>query len=759
MPRQTSQYPFLFAALPCTTSSSSSTSLMSLQQQSFGSITSSNISIASYSSSNTTIDDGDQLFYNLSRESNKSNIDLTRTFHPYPTLNSNFCCSTLNISQYNTCGYSPKSARTNTSSSLDLVPSQICSDNVNHAFGSLSSPYPVSFVSASSSSLPLAASVNTPITTPATTTTKALASASSTSLAYRRRSSVIPINQHQQSKALKSDHSLPSAAPILTASQVPSCSLRTLLLPSPATLSQLPSRKRASSAIPPLNTKALPKTASLSPSFLSSKSATMSATSPSSASCLSLSGGMTYSEVSSASGSAPPTPTHSRPFVSMAITELVISEAQFLTAIDRAAGALNQAADVSLAAGLKPSSTIRSLMERWSEMIQMHAKFHNDVLATNEDLLETAGLINSLLVMLEPILIEHGRDLYASLKKLIRRDQNSERTLAEWESDLRQPFEHLSTYVEWLQHIDPESKFCKDYQAHLSGLIYKIKMVTEANQHPRNMLRRISTIARGVINKRRSSVQLLNQSPSPASSSNPHTPVIPITYSSASSTESCDSIEIKERTSQSLGRRTVSQQLEDTVRALAIQDGEISMESTSTLVSNVRDLPQVLQLETQHRCPQLDVQEPTTPIAATFLASPVMADSTVKQSHQASAISELRSVGTLAVAEISSLPASSSVSVCSRPSSCAETLFDRCDTLQQSSLERQKSVTEREAKKATLRVGASESIQARAENLQSPGDNKRRLSAENKKRTSARSGADKPPVKSLISFWEQTLEA
>ncbi|KAF9576483.1 hypothetical protein EC968_007961 [Mortierella alpina] len=459
----------------------------------------------------------------------------------------------------------------------------------------------------------------------------------------------------------------------------------------------------------------------------------MSATSPSSAGCLSAAGGKTYSEVSSSCGSTPSTPTtHALPFASMSITELVISEAHYLAGINRVANALSQADDRSLAAGLKDSATIRSLMERWSDLIELHTKFHDDIVTVNEDLRETAGLLNGLLVTLEPILIEHGRDLATSLKKLVRRDQNSEHKFAEWDNALRLPLEHLSTYEEWLLRIDPESKFCKDYSSHLNGLIYRVKTVTEANQHPRSVLRRLSTMARGVISKRRSSVQLLGPSFSPSCPQTPITPTTPLT------SKSCDNVVTNKRKSQSAERRcTAAQQMEEAVLALALAE--------TTVDDKEKDLPQVPPTSIEADA----ILEPTTPIADTFIASPMM--SAAIQLPSETSIAGLTSSGTLAVAKASAV-SSPAVPALIKTSPTAE-------ELKQSSLERERFISEKEARKATLRLGASESIQARAENLQSPSYKPRRQSAESQKRGSpTRTEVEKPPVRSLISFWEQVSD-
>ncbi|KAG0214882.1 hypothetical protein BGX33_001724 [Mortierella sp. NVP41] len=509
----------------------------------------------------------------------------------------------------------------------------------------------------------------------------------------------------------------------------------------------------------------------------------MSSTSPSSAGSESLAFGNTYSDISSTTGSIPSSPTRSSPFAAMAITELVISEAHYLTSINRIGNALNKASEADTAAGRKESSTLRCVSDRWAEMTRMHTKFHDDVVAVNDNLRETAGLLNDLLVTLEPVLMDHCRDLSISLKKLIRRDQNSEHTAAEWESALRQPLDHLATYEEWLLRIDPQQNFCKDYISHLQGLIYKFKMVSDSNQHPRNMLRRLSTMARDVI-KRRSSVQLLTQGTSAISIAIPESPTSPTTPNSASTQDSSDSMStVCSPTTPPLSMP------ETTIMALNIADNDLSIDCTVTKPVSISNdtnnnnnnkspilrekrLPMIPSDVTQET--PTSPQEPGTPIADTFLASPHVKQQQQQQQqklqHCSSSASALSITGTLATPSTETLVSSSSVSV----HSSAETIIQvsqvhqRTNTMTAATTTAtcQKFLNDKEARKATLRVGTSESIQAKANSLQSPSFHNnnsasaRQTSVETLRRVSPTktTKAEKPPVKSLISFWEQVSD-
>ncbi|GJJ73394.1 hypothetical protein EMPS_05752 [Entomortierella parvispora] len=888
--------------------------------------------------------------------------------------NSNLSQSNLSLSRHNTCGNSLYSLGSNAnSSSFSLASSQMSQfsqfssgDKVQHAIGSMPAigvPLPPSLLSssrsspnigsstssfispshpfsASSSSLPLAASVNTPITTPATNTTKALSSASS--LTSRHRSHPQPQSpQHQNrssnkhtsigirkdnnnfnnsrpvSSSSSSDLALspptgssssPSPAPTNGAKANPSAvpdqyQLRPLLLPPVATLGLLPPRKKieksnttSASILPPLNTKSLPRLPqkpssvsvnSLSPAFvsgyspshshLSSHSNTMmTSTSPSSA-------GSHSPAVSSPTSSAPSPNSNSnsssshqqQPFASLAITELVITEAQNLATIQRVAHALNQTMENTVNAGRKESATIRTLVDRWSDLMRVHAKFHDDIVAVNEDLRETASLINCMLVTLEPTLVDHGRDLSNALKKLIRRDQNSEHTFAEWDSALRQPFEHLSVYDDWMHRIDPQDNLCRDYRAHLNGLIYKIKMVTEANQHPRNMLRRLSTIAKTVINKRRTSLQLLNLPPTPETPSSmdmsseyrksQEEGIVDTPSTTAASTpvdkdghstflpspKTIQELDISPRPSydqhrpqqeQKQQEHHEEQQQQQQQQHPDIQEDQ-EQEQEQERVRALETVMEPVSAQTLQLCP-------LTPLSPTFISTAVYLETTVTDfhvderlpkagdrtstyltpiktqlsqlpthqlPHRASAASDLSSAGTLAVSPSSPSPStasgtmllpmsnnnnngsgcvansvsSSSSSIRSKTSSTAETVItirpqSSASTLNSSSsLIRQKFLAEKEARKATLRVGTCETIQARAECLQSPtasvhsaglssggytpGTGKGGYGAYYQARASfdatrvsptrpVGDKANKPPVKSLISFWEQVSD-
>ncbi|KAK3814247.1 MAG: hypothetical protein J3Q66DRAFT_346033 [Benniella sp.] len=602
----------------------------------------------------------------------------------------------------------------NTSSSFSLASSQFSIDKVNHAFGSLPPPCPVPSLSASSSSLPLVTSINNPTTTPAIARTKTTPASPSLTTKHRS-SSFIQGHGHRTVPHTLSGSDLP---PSTNSPTQASPSLRTQLLPPVAILTKLPNRRRTSDTVLHLNTESLFSPVSITPPTVSSSDSLQTDCSPPPSSK------QTPSDASGIPGSAPSTPIYSKPLAAMAKADLVVSEANHVAAMKRVESALNLALETSAAAGRKEKDT-RLLVDRWSEMTRAYTKFHDDTDAMNEDLPEVVGLLNGLLATLGPMLVSHSRDLAVSLKKLSRRDQNPEHMVTKWNSALRRPFEHLADYGEWLQQVDPQSIFSKDCRGQLDLLIYKIHNVTVVdNNQSRNMLRRLSTIAR-MVTKRRST------------SSNPQTPTV-------------DTIEKAEHTFAS-SSPLVPQNKYETVQDLAIarNDGEIH---TKTGPSSPLDLGQEKELPELPitSVTELETRESTPTISGDII---VPVNASKPQQHRTSTASELSTSDTLVVMEPSFGSISSSSSVHSKTS--AETLPGRPINSLNSSIG-QKVMAERESRKATLRLGASETIQARASRLQSstfmkkpPIEGLRKVSSKVNEKN------NKPPVSSLIGFWEQ----
>ncbi|KAF9577952.1 hypothetical protein BGW38_006522, partial [Lunasporangiospora selenospora] len=131
--------------------------------------------------------------------------------------------------------------------------------------------------------------------------------------------------------------------------------------------------------------------------------------------------------------------------------ELVIAEGHYLSTLKRVGNALNLASSHVSSTGKKGSNTIRALVERWALMLHIHSKFHDEIAAVKEDVNEIARMVNDLFLTLEPILVEHGRDMSNAVYKLNRAEKRVGQIPAEWDAALRHPFDHLAIYNEWLQ--------------------------------------------------------------------------------------------------------------------------------------------------------------------------------------------------------------------------------------------------------------------------------------------------------------------
>ncbi|KAG0319314.1 hypothetical protein BGZ99_005157 [Dissophora globulifera] len=447
------------------------------------------------------------------------------------------------------------------------------------------------------------------------------------------------------------------------------------------------------------------------------------------------------------SESVPSTPKYSGPAAAMAITDLLMSEAQYLSVIKRVASSLSEAAVVSQTAARKDSATLRALIDQWAEIVQAHTKFHNDTAAVNDDLRETARLINNM---------------------------NPEHKVAEWESALAQPFEHLASYDEWLQRVDPQARFSAECRARLNSVISKLKSTADGTApQARNVFRRLSTMARGVI-KRKSSGQgqglitsttplSATESTSPSSLSPTTTPIGTEYDTTAPSTRYASTMashqQQKQQQQQQIMTASVRAPMAKTVQELTIADNNGMMPASTLSSTTTRSVSGNVAVNGD--------------MADTLLGAPssmlMMSTSRSMLPLRVSTSSDVSSsMGTLTTLEASPVSSSSSSSsstssVHSKTSSSAETLMpghSSVFTMNQpssSSLARQTFLQEKENRKATLRIGTSELILAKAESLQSPTTIPKPAIEQLRKITQVKDDKTgiKPPVKSLINFWEQ----
>ncbi|KAF9548019.1 hypothetical protein EC957_007302 [Mortierella hygrophila] len=444
------------------------------------------------------------------------------------------------------------------------------------------------------------------------------------------------------------------------------------------------------------------------------------------------------------------------------LSELIISEAHYLSTLKRVGNALNLASNQSFASGRKTSNVVRALVERWTTMMRIHIKFHDDVVATKEDVRGTTQLLNNLLLTLEPVLVDHGRDLSNAVYKLSRNDKRSGHTPAEWDVALRHPFDHLTIYNEWLQRVDPHGQFNGPCLTQLNNLVLNVKAVIEAHQNPRGMLKRLSTFARTVM-KRPSSPQLSHSYSQDSNATSPTTPTTVVSVSARGITHVGD----KKASSTHKGSLTRGASMDIPRATTAATPGAtVTPTTAATMVSSS---PSENRIETVADT----VASVTTVVLsnATLTESPASSPKSVAHANRAAnglpprhpnrtsvarsfARSNVSSVGSLTLAPSSeSLHMKAAIAAYThRPNGSPERQFS-------SVIQRQKFLEEREARKATLRMGAQAFIVAKTDSLQQRSPTfVSRPSIDRLRTITKREVETKPPVKSLINFWEQATE-
>jgi len=287
----------------------------------------------------------------------------------------------------------------------------------------------------------------------------------------------------------------------------------------------------------------------------------------------------------------------------------------------------------------------------------------------------------------------------------------------------------------------------------------------EANQNPRGMLKRISTFARGVI-KRPSSAQLLyNQQQQPSSEGN--------TVSSTPTT-----------IAQSSASTTTSNVNTPNPASSGQAPSPPNSHSGSGHAGKAREN---LRIETvSDQAPTLPMLTPTSgkltlsPSQASNLTaeSPTTFTSKVPNRHPhrvSMAASDISSIGSLTLAPSSeslnvkamqhNRSASTSLVGSSKAGSTRPQALGRQGSSISAASEKQKFLEEREARKATLRMGAQAFIIAKAESLQQRHQQQpssptfvSRPEIDRLRTITRRETETKPPVRSLISFWEQATE-
>ncbi|KAF9149991.1 hypothetical protein BG015_008198 [Linnemannia schmuckeri] len=452
----------------------------------------------------------------------------------------------------------------------------------------------------------------------------------------------------------------------------------------------------------------------------------------------------------------------SRGYPCTTLSELIISEAHYLSTLKRVGNALNLASNQSLATGRKTSNVIRALVERWTTMMRIHIKFHDDVTATKEDVRGTTQLLNNLLLTLEPILVDHGRDLSSAVYKLSRNDKRSGHTPAEWDGALRHPFDHLTIYNEWLQRIDPHGQFTGPCLAQLNNVVLNVKAVIEAHQNPRGMLKRLSTFARGVM-KRPSSPQLSRSHSQDLNATSPTTPTTAISVSARDITyvggKAGSTHKVNNTRCASLDLPRATAAAAATPAAIVTPTTATTMVSGSTLVSRIETVADAVTVNFDSRTTVVS----NATLIGSSLGSP---KSTINVNNKTAGLSprylnrtsvarsDVSSVGSLTLA-----PSSESLHMKAAIAASTQRPGGPLERQVSASNQRQRFLEEREARKATLRMGAHAFIVAKSDSLQQRSPTfVSRPSIDRLRTITKREVETKPPVKSLINFWEQATE-
>ncbi|KAF9120459.1 hypothetical protein BGW39_011369 [Mortierella sp. 14UC] len=420
------------------------------------------------------------------------------------------------------------------------------------------------------------------------------------------------------------------------------------------------------------------------------------------------------------------------------LSELIIAEAHYLSTLKRVGNALNLASNQSLATGRKTSNVIRAL----------------DVTATKNDVRGTTQLLNNLLLTLEPVLVDHGRDLSSAVYKLSRNDKRSGHTPAEWDVALRHPFDHLAIYNEWLQRIDPHSQFNAPCLAQLNKLVLNVKAVIEAHQNPRGMLKRLSTFARGVM-KRPSSPYLSHNN---GQDSNAVSPITPTTAISISAKD----ISYVGRNKAGSTHKSINN-----TRGVSMDLSRAAAVFPTTAATTVSGSPSTNRIETVAGQATIVIAPGATltdsPVGFPRSAIAVTNAATLPSRHPqrtSLARSDVSSVGSLTLAPSSeSLHMKASAFAASTNSTNGVRPGGPLERQGSALNQRQKFLEEREARKATLRMGAQAFIVSKTESLQQRSPTfVSRPSIDRLRTITKREVETKPPVKSLINFWEQATE-
>lgn len=286
---------------------------------------------------------------------------------------------------------------------------------------------------------------------------------------------------------------------------------------------------------------------------------------------------------------------------------------------------------------------------------------------------------------------------------------------------------------------------------------------TEAHQNPRGMLKRLSTFARGVM-KRPSTPHLSHSYSQDSTAASPTTPTTAISVSARDITH----VGGKKISSTHKGSFTRGASI-DLIRTTAV-----AAAGTPATAAIVTGSPSETRIETvadpasvNHVNSATTVISPGAALAERPVGSPKPAATANASRNNGAAVlpsrnpnrtsvarSDMSSVGSLTLA-----PSSESLHMKAAIIAGTARPGGSLERQASASIQRQKFLEQREARKATLRMGAQAFIVAKTESLQQRSPTfVSRPSIDRLRTITKRDVETKPPVKSLINFWEQATE-
>ncbi|KAG0365419.1 hypothetical protein BGZ54_006548, partial [Gamsiella multidivaricata] len=320
-----------------------------------------------------------------------------------------------------------------------------------------------------------------------------------------------------------------------------------------------------------------------------------------------------------------------------------------------------------------------------------------------------------------------------------------------WDGALRQPFDHLNVYNEWLQRVDPLGTYNKEGLLQLHSIVFNVKSAIEAHQNPRGLLKRISTVARGVL--RRQSLASSAQPLSDESQGQLSSPTNSYMFPTSSSKGSVSTQARRASMGLPIPRLVTS----PSTIALFTSENRIETVTKEQVVSLVTEM------EKSNGSVGMSSDSAVTD-SATGPSRPLSFDTKVPGRHLnrvSVARSDSSSIGSLTLA-----PSSESLFVkaamaatAAKSSSSTITGSNRINRQLSVTSQRQKLPERHDSRRTTIHMDTQTTIVSKAESMQPKRPEVvSRPSIDRLRTITKREAEEKPPVRSLISFWEQATE-